>query len=130
MRAEGYEEKRLEAEGWPLRLTSYKLGEVFHCQADNVSPGATLARATGASREEAERKALEAARKRLGRTRRHQVESEGSLEQRHRDAEGDQREHRQIQQVGPDRRQPGFFEQQQLEPADRVSKGIRLRDNA
>jgi len=73
MKPEAYEEKRLVAEGWPLRLTSYKLGEVFYCQADNVSPGATLVRETGASREEAEQKALEAARRRLGRTRRQTV---------------------------------------------------------
>ena len=73
MRPEGYKEKRLEAEGWPLRLTSYKLGEVFHCQADNVSPGATLVRETGASREEAELKALEGARRRLSRTRRNPI---------------------------------------------------------
>jgi len=71
MKAENYEEKQLEVEGWPLRLTSYKLGEVFHCQADNVSPGAVLVRETGASREEAELKALEVARRRLSRTRRH-----------------------------------------------------------
>ena len=73
MRPEAYEEKRLEAEGWPLRLTSYKLRGVFHCQADNVSPGATLVRETGASREEAEEKALEVARRRLSRTHRHPV---------------------------------------------------------
>jgi len=58
-------------EGWPVRLTSYKLGDVFHCQADNVSPSATLVRETGATRDEAERKALEVARRLLGRTRRH-----------------------------------------------------------
>jgi hypothetical protein len=68
--AEAYQEKQVELEGWPLRLTSYKLGEVFHCQADNVSPGATLVRETGATRD-AERKALEVARRRLARTRRH-----------------------------------------------------------
>jgi len=73
MRPEAYEEKQLEAEGWPLRLISYKLGGVFHCQADNVSPGATLVRETGASREEAELKTLEAARRRLSRTRRKSV---------------------------------------------------------
>ena len=73
MKPEKYEEKKLEVEGWPLRLTSYKLGEVFYCQADNVSPGATLVRETGSTREEAERKALEVARRRLGRTRRHAV---------------------------------------------------------
>ena len=73
MKPEAYKEKQLEAEGWPLRLTSYKLGEVFYCQADNVSPGAILVRETGASREEAEQKALEAASRRLGRTRRQPV---------------------------------------------------------
>jgi len=73
MKPEAYEEKRLEVAGWPLRLTSYRLGEVFHCQADNVSPGATLVRETGSSREEAELKALGVARRRLGRTRRRPV---------------------------------------------------------
>jgi hypothetical protein len=71
MKPEAYQEKRLEVEGWPLRLTSYNLGGVFHCEADNVSPGATLVRETGSTREEAELKALEVARMRLGRTRRH-----------------------------------------------------------
>ena len=73
MKPEAYEEKRLEAEGWPVRLISYKLGDVFHCQADNVSPGATLVRETGPTRDEAERKALEVARRRLSRTRRQPV---------------------------------------------------------
>ena len=73
MKPEAFEEKRLEVEGWPLRLTSFKLGELFHCQGDNVSPGATLVRETGASREEAELKALETARRRLRRTRRQSV---------------------------------------------------------
>jgi hypothetical protein len=73
MKPEGYEEKQLEVDGWPLRLTSYKLAEVFHCQADNVSPGATLVRETGATREEAELKALAVARRRLSRTRQHPV---------------------------------------------------------
>jgi len=74
MKPEAYEEKQLEVEGWRLRLTSYKLGDVFHCQADNVSPGATLVRETAPTREEAERKALETARWRLVRTRRHSTD--------------------------------------------------------
>ena len=73
MKPKNYEEKQLVVEGWPVRLTSYKLGSVFHCQADNVSPGATLTRESGATREEAEQKALEVARRRLSRTRRHNV---------------------------------------------------------
>jgi hypothetical protein len=73
MKAEHYSERLLEVAGWPLRLISYRLGETFYCKADNVSPGAQIAGATGASREEAESKALEKAGERLGRTRRQAV---------------------------------------------------------
>jgi hypothetical protein len=71
MRAEEYTEHRLAVDGWEVNLTSYRLGDVFHCQADNVSPGARLARSTGSSRDEAERKALARASELLARTRRH-----------------------------------------------------------
>ena len=71
MRAEEYSERTVDVNGWQCRLTSYKLGDVYHCQADNVSPGARLARATGATKEEAERQALERATELLARTRRH-----------------------------------------------------------
>jgi hypothetical protein len=73
MKPELYSERLLEAHGWPLRLISYRLGETFHCKADNVSPGALIARATGATREEAESQALETASQRLGRTQRRAV---------------------------------------------------------
>jgi hypothetical protein len=71
MRAEDHSERIVDVNGWQCRLTSYKLGDVYHCQADNVSPGARLARATGATKDEAERKALERATELLSRTRRH-----------------------------------------------------------
>jgi hypothetical protein len=71
MHAEDHSERTLDVNGWECRLTSYKLGEVYHCQADNVSPGARLAKATGATKEEAERRALERATELLSRTRRH-----------------------------------------------------------
>jgi hypothetical protein len=73
MNAEEYSERQVEVEPWQVKLTSYKLGDVYHCKADNVSPGAALARATGATREEAEEKALDRARQLLARTRRHEV---------------------------------------------------------
>jgi len=73
MRAEDYSERQVDVEPWQVKLTSHKLGDVYHCRADNVSPGATLARTTGATREEAEQKALERARELLSRTRRHDV---------------------------------------------------------
>jgi len=73
MKVEEHQERRLEIAGWPVHLTSYRIGETFHCTADNVSPGANLARTTGATREEAENKAIERATERLKQTRRHAV---------------------------------------------------------
>jgi len=73
MKAEDYSERQVEVEPWQVQLTSYKLGDVYHCKADNVSPGAALARTTGATRAEAEQKALDRARQLLSRTRRHDV---------------------------------------------------------
>ncbi len=73
MNAEEYSERQVEVEPWQVKLTSYRLGDVYHCKADNVSPGASLARTTGATREEAEQKALDRARQLLARTHRHDV---------------------------------------------------------
>lgn len=69
MKVEEYQERRVEVGGWPVNVTSYRLGVVFHAKADNVSPGASLARTTGATREEAEKKALDRAQQLLARTR-------------------------------------------------------------
>jgi len=71
MKVEDYQERRVEVAGWTVNLTSYRLGDVFHTKADNVSPGAALARTTGATREEAEKKAIERAAELLSRTRVH-----------------------------------------------------------
>jgi hypothetical protein len=73
MRAEEFQERRVEVAGWPVNLTSYRLGAEWHSKADNVSPGASLARVTAATREEAEGKALRRAEELLGRTRRRPV---------------------------------------------------------
>jgi hypothetical protein len=73
MRPEHYVEHLVEIDGWLVNLTSYQLEETFHCKADNVSPGAWLARTTGATREEAEQRAIERARTLLSRTRRQNV---------------------------------------------------------
>ncbi len=73
MRPEDYSERTEEVNGWPVRLTTYRLDGVYHCHADNVSPGANLARTTGATKEEAERLALERAAGLLSATRRHSV---------------------------------------------------------
>jgi len=73
MKADEFQERKLEVAGWPVNLASYRLGAIWHCKADNVSPGATLCRTTGATREEAEQKALKRAKELLSRTRRHTV---------------------------------------------------------
>jgi hypothetical protein len=52
---------------------SYKLGDEYICEADNVSPGARLARFTASTAEEAERQALSKAQHLLGKTRRREV---------------------------------------------------------
>lgn len=70
MKVEEHQERNLEIEGWPVHLTSYRIGTTFHCTADNVSPGAALARTTGATREEAEEKAIARSSERLSRTKR------------------------------------------------------------
>jgi len=71
VKAEEFTESRLDIDGWQVNLTTYRIGAVWHCHADNVSPGATLARVHGSSKEEVEAQALQRAREMLGRTRRH-----------------------------------------------------------
>ena len=73
MKVENFTERKVEIGGWPVHLTSYQIGGTYHCRADNVSPGAGLARTTGASREEAEEKAIARAKELLARTRLHEV---------------------------------------------------------
>jgi hypothetical protein len=73
MKAEEYQERKLAVAGWEVNLSSYRLGAEWHSKADNVSPGAGLCRTTGATREEAEEKALRRAEELLARTQRHAV---------------------------------------------------------
>jgi hypothetical protein len=69
----GFSERQIELNGWPVKLTSYRVGQKFVCQADNVSPGACLARFSAPTLEEAESQAISKARHLLGKTRRQQV---------------------------------------------------------
>jgi hypothetical protein len=73
MRAENYQEKEMELAGWPVRIVSYKLGDQYVCEADNVSPGARLARFAAATLEEAEQQVISKAQHMLGKTRRQAV---------------------------------------------------------
>ncbi len=73
MKPENYSERRVEIDGWPVNVTSYQLGDKWHAKADNVSPGANLARAEADSREDAEKQVLDRASELLGRTKRRAV---------------------------------------------------------
>ena len=73
MKAENYSERRVDVDGWQVNLTSYKLGDKWHTKADDVSPGAALARVVADTREDAETRALARAKELLARTRRHAV---------------------------------------------------------
>jgi hypothetical protein len=73
MKVENHAERRLEIAGWEVNLRSYQIGGVYHCKADNVSPGANIARSTGATREEAEQKAIAKATERLAATKRRAI---------------------------------------------------------
>ncbi len=73
MNAEDFSERVVEVQPWQVKLTSYKLGAVYHTKADDVSPGAALARTSGSTKEEAEQKALDRARQMLSRTHRHEI---------------------------------------------------------
>ena len=46
-----------------MHIVTYRMGETYYCTIDNVDPGARFARAEGATREDAERVALEKATK-------------------------------------------------------------------
>jgi hypothetical protein len=70
MRAEGYERRRQELAGWPVVIVSYRLGECFVCEIE--SAGARLAHSEGATREDAEQRAMTAGSERLARTRVHE----------------------------------------------------------
>lgn len=70
MKAEEYTERNETIDRWPVHIVTYRIGDSYYCTIDNVDPGARFARAEGATREDAERTALEKAKKYLGQTRR------------------------------------------------------------
>ena len=69
MKAEDYTERKEQLDGWPIHIVTYLIGETYYCTIDNVDPGARFARSEAASREEAERVALEKAQRYLKQTR-------------------------------------------------------------
>jgi hypothetical protein len=73
MKARNFSERRIEINGWQVNVSSYQFGDKWRAKADNVSPGANLARAEADSREAAEQQVLKRAGELLARTTRHEV---------------------------------------------------------
>jgi hypothetical protein len=69
LRSELYQRRQADLAGWQVGIASYRIGERFVCEVDNVNPGARLARGEGLTREDAEQRALVVAQRRLERTR-------------------------------------------------------------
>jgi hypothetical protein len=72
VKPEQFQEREIELGGWPVRISSYKLGDKYIVQADN-SVGARLARFVADTLEEAESQAISKARHLLSKTREHDV---------------------------------------------------------
>lgn len=71
LQAEEFQREEVVLGGWPAGVTSYRIGEMWLCKVDNVSPGATVARGRGKTRQEAVEQATSAATRRLAATRKH-----------------------------------------------------------
>lgn len=65
MKTENYRVEQKEIAGAQVSLTSYQIGERYHCHVANVDPGATISRAEADSQAEAERVAIAKATERL-----------------------------------------------------------------
>ena len=66
MQSENYLEERFALNGVQLILTSYKIGAVYHCRVASMDPGATIARSSGATAQEARDTVMQKARRRIG----------------------------------------------------------------
>ena len=58
---EEYSERKTQLAGWPVTIVTYRLGPVYRTTIDNQDPGAWVVKAEGASKTEAESKALKEA---------------------------------------------------------------------
>ncbi len=65
MKAEEYHSEIQQLEGVKVEVRSYRIEQTYFCHVANTDAGATIARASGATREEAVQAATERARQRL-----------------------------------------------------------------
>ncbi len=57
-RVEQYSTEQRQVAGAEVVVTSYRIDDRYHCTVASVDPGATISRADGATRDEAQRRAL------------------------------------------------------------------------
>ena len=55
---EEYSERKTQLAGWPVTIVTFRLGSVYHTTIDNTDPGAWVVKAQGATKQDAETKAL------------------------------------------------------------------------
>lgn len=66
MKTENFKEEFRQIKGVSIRITTYQIGDDHYCHIYNVDPGATIARATAATREKAVETAMAKAEQRIG----------------------------------------------------------------
>ena len=55
---EDYSERKTQVAGWPVTIVTFRLGTIYHTTIDNTDPGAWVVKAAGATKQDAEAKAL------------------------------------------------------------------------
>ena len=58
---EDYSERTMQLAGWPVTIVTYRLGSVYRTTIDNTDPGAWVVKSEGATKADAESKALKEA---------------------------------------------------------------------
>lgn len=65
LKADDFRLDRTEISGWPVNVTSYRIGNTYYCHVDNVDPGATIVRTEGMTYDEVIQQAVAKAHERL-----------------------------------------------------------------
>ena len=61
MKPEEYSERKAQLAGWPVNIVTYRLDTTYHTTVENNDPGAWVVKAEGATKQEAESRALKEA---------------------------------------------------------------------
>lgn len=65
LKADDFRIDKREISGWPVNITSYKIGRTYICHVDNPEPGTTIARVEGETYDEVVQSAMSMAQERL-----------------------------------------------------------------